>query len=365
MLFSVIVTIYNLEEYLEKCIDSILMQTYRDFEIILVDDGSTDKSSEICDLYKKKDSRVVVLHKQNGGLISARVDGLMLANGEYSVFVDGDDWIEANELQCISEIIGENHPDMVEFGFWKEYSDNVDWRHAGVEEGLYQRDALWKEIRNILETKPCFFRALENTICCKAVQTGIFRLVETKLCPQITWGEDVIATYSLLHCVEKIYISYRPLYHYVERKDSMMHTSRISQIPMLEQEMEKIWKRYCLQDSVAYKQSILKNMTFLEEPQQVLENYASTFLVKENRIVIFGKGVMAKGIIEACSEKEINIVAVVDSYDVDRIHSIEFDVVFIAISVSSIVEKVIQLLVEMGIEREKIKYIRYEDIMAE
>ena len=362
MLFSVIVTIYNLEEYLEKCIDSILMQTYRNFEIILVDDGSTDKSREICDNYKKKDSRVVVLHKQNGGLISARVDGLMLANGEYSIFVDGDDWIETNELQYISEIINDYYPDMIEFGFWKEYSDIIDCRHAGVPEGLYQKEVLWKEIRTILETKPCFFRALENTICCKAVKTDIFRLVENKLCPKITWGEDVIATYSLLHCVEKIYISYRPLYHYVERKGSMMHTSRISQIPMIEQEMNSIWNRYCLQDSVAYKQSILKNMTFLEEPQQVLENYSSTLGVPGNRIVIFGKGVMAQGIIEACSEKGINIVAVIDSYDVDRIRLFEYDVIFIAISVSSIVEKAIQLLLGMGIECEKIKYIRYDDL---
>ena len=98
------------------------------------------------------------------------------------------------------------------------------------------------------------------------------------------------------------------------------------------------------------------------EPQKVLENYSSTLGVPGNRLVIFGKGVMAQGIIEACSKKGINIVAVIDSYDVDRIRLFEYDVIFIAISVSSIVEKAIQLLVSMGIECEKIKYIRYEDL---
>lgn len=102
--FSIIVPIYKTEEYLEKCIDSILKQTYKDFELILVDDGSPDKCPFICDEYKKKDFRIKVLHKKNGGVSSARNQGLCMATGEYIWFVDSDDYIEPDALQKLNEV---------------------------------------------------------------------------------------------------------------------------------------------------------------------------------------------------------------------------------------------------------------------
>lgn len=91
---SIIVPIYNIEQYVGKCIDSILGQTYPLFELILVDDGSTDTSGKICDRYAALDSRIKVLHKKNGGLTSARNAGLKVATGDWIMHVDGDDWIE-------------------------------------------------------------------------------------------------------------------------------------------------------------------------------------------------------------------------------------------------------------------------------
>lgn len=92
---SVIVPVYNVEKYLSRCIDSIISQTFSDFELILVDDGSTDSSGKICDEYGKKDGRVKVIHKRNGGLSSARNCGLENAKGNYICFVDSDDWISS------------------------------------------------------------------------------------------------------------------------------------------------------------------------------------------------------------------------------------------------------------------------------
>ena len=91
-LVSVIVAVYNIEEYLPRCVDSILAQTYRNLEIILVDDGSKDQSGSICDSYAEKDRRIKVIHKKNGGLSDARNAGMDAATGEYIGFVDGDDW---------------------------------------------------------------------------------------------------------------------------------------------------------------------------------------------------------------------------------------------------------------------------------
>ncbi len=98
---SVILPIYNMEQYLPKCIDSILKQTFIDFELLLIDDGSQDNSGKICDEYAKKDSRIIVIHKENGGSSSARNAGLDIAKGDYFGFVDGDDWIEKNMYELL------------------------------------------------------------------------------------------------------------------------------------------------------------------------------------------------------------------------------------------------------------------------
>ena len=104
MYFSVIVPVYNVEKYLSECIDSILCQTFTDFELILVDDGSKDKSGEICDQYAQKDSRIKVIHKENGGLSDARNFGTAASNGKYIVYLDSDDYIsDDNFLSLIYE----------------------------------------------------------------------------------------------------------------------------------------------------------------------------------------------------------------------------------------------------------------------
>ena len=99
ILISIVVSIYNEWEYLDKCIDSIVNQTYKNIEIILVDDGSTDCCGEICDKYAEQDSRIIVIHKPNGGLVSARKAGTKKATGDYIINVDGDDWIEKERIQ--------------------------------------------------------------------------------------------------------------------------------------------------------------------------------------------------------------------------------------------------------------------------
>lgn len=125
LLFSIIVPVYNTEKWLNKCIDSILSQTYKDFELILVDDGSTDGSEIICDNYKRKDSRVKVIHKENGGHNSARNLGFENANGKYIVSVDSDDWLNNNALSEFHNILCEQpNVDIIIFGF-KESKNNT------------------------------------------------------------------------------------------------------------------------------------------------------------------------------------------------------------------------------------------------
>ena len=109
---SVIIPVYNVEKYLSDCVESVLRQTYTDLEIILVDDGSKDASGRICDDYAKQDLRVRVIHKQNGGLSSARNAGIESANGQYLYFLDSDDWIAENAIELLYEAIKNTQSDL-------------------------------------------------------------------------------------------------------------------------------------------------------------------------------------------------------------------------------------------------------------
>ena len=124
-LVSIIIPVYNVEKYLKKCVDSILNQTYTNLEVVLVDDGSTDASGQICDMYAGMDLRVRVIHKANGGLSDARNAGMKIATGEYIGFVDSDDWIEPDMYECLYNLAMENSLDVVA-GRFCETIDGVD-----------------------------------------------------------------------------------------------------------------------------------------------------------------------------------------------------------------------------------------------
>ncbi|WP_373258410.1 glycosyltransferase family 2 protein, partial [Phocaeicola vulgatus] len=142
-MFSVIVPIYKVEAFLEKCIESILQQTYENFELILVDDGSPDNCPLICDRYSKKDVRIRTIHKLNGGLVSARNTGLLSAVGDYICYVDGDDWLVPDALQKVKEnAIDKYHPDMIIYNMIKEFGDHQQTIPYYVDKGFYSKDKL-------------------------------------------------------------------------------------------------------------------------------------------------------------------------------------------------------------------------------
>ena len=146
--FSIIVPIYNVEPFIRKCIESILNQSFDDYELILVDDGSPDNCPLICDEYAEHDSRIKVIHKKNGGLVSARNTGLHKATGEYVFYVDGDDWLSQDTLTVIwNKAISVSRPDMVIFNMTRVYEDHTENEPLFVQEGLYSEDKLEQEIK--------------------------------------------------------------------------------------------------------------------------------------------------------------------------------------------------------------------------
>ena len=146
MTISVIVPIYKVEAYLRQCVDSILAQTYTDLDIVLVDDGSTDNCPAICDAYARKDARVQVVHKPNGGLMSARQAGLRVAKGDYVGFVDGDDWIESDMYARFASAIDRYTPDMALCEFYYAFADHNEPSTQHLQRAYYTKAQLAQEI---------------------------------------------------------------------------------------------------------------------------------------------------------------------------------------------------------------------------
>ena len=142
-LISVIVPVYNMEQYLERCVNSIVDQTYRNLEIILVDDGSIDRSPRMCDEYAAKDGRIKVVHKVNGGLSDARNAGLQVATGTYIGYVDSDDWIEPQMYQRMYEACIEHQAQVAVCRYAKIYRDHVD-REGNGQVTVFDREGILK-----------------------------------------------------------------------------------------------------------------------------------------------------------------------------------------------------------------------------
>lgn len=138
---SIVVPVYNVEKYIDRCLESLIDQTFKDFEIILVDDGSTDSSGIICDYYEKKyEGFIKVVHKPNGGLGSARNEGIKYARGQYIDFVDSDDWMDNDAYEILHDVCGESTPDIVTYGYRKIYNGEIVSRGtACFNKGYYSK----------------------------------------------------------------------------------------------------------------------------------------------------------------------------------------------------------------------------------
>ena len=218
---SIIVPVYNVEKYLNKCIESILNQTFNKFELILVNDGSTDKCGEICDQYKKHDSRIKVIHKQNGGLSSARNAGLEIACGKYIGFIDSDDWIDFSMYDTLYKLAKEYDADIVQCNFTKAYDDN------DIKIDSYE-DVKNKDVRIIDKNKALSNLMGDQEICVQSVVSWN-KLYKKKLFNNIRFPkgkihEDEFTTYKLFDKCEKIVLTNEKLYFYRQTPNSIMNS---------------------------------------------------------------------------------------------------------------------------------------------
>ena len=206
---SIIVPIYKVEDYIRECIDSILAQTYPDFELILVDDGSPDSCGRICDDYAKRDNRIKVVHKVNGGLTSARNAGLEVAKGEWIMHVDGDDWIESDMIESLIEAAQATGADLV-FGDFTKYGP-----YAG-----YFKLPTWSSDKR--ESISNYIAYMMTTIWGSIAKRSLYADHSLKSPEGISYCEDFHLIVRLCHFAKKVVNVHRPFYHYRYRPTSIM-----------------------------------------------------------------------------------------------------------------------------------------------
>lgn len=205
--FSILIAVYNVEQYLHECVESVLSQDMKDYEIIIIDDGSTDKSGQICDEYKEKyPEQITVVHKQNEGLLMARRDALKIAKGDYILFLDSDDYYEAGALKAISDVIDSDKPDVVIF--------NVDLVKEGEVVGKLTDFSVFGE-KYIFEDKSLIYNNLLGREynftslvmkCCKRDCVGID--TDYTAYKGLNYGEDLLQSIEIYTNAQKIvYIS--------------------------------------------------------------------------------------------------------------------------------------------------------------
>lgn len=209
MLFSIVVPFYNVEKYAGKCIESIMSQTYRDFEAILVDDGSTDTTSEIIDDYAAKDARLIPLHKKNGGLTSARKAGTLSAKGEYIVPIDGDDWVDKYYLEEFAKKIDRYKCDICVSGYQENFDKEGKEKKQIPEENrtFYDREGIEKEIL------PNLFKQIPM-VWSKAFKQSLYIKYQMMVDDRISMGEDGVISFSCIANAGSICICEKAGYHY-------------------------------------------------------------------------------------------------------------------------------------------------------
>ncbi len=225
-LISVIVPVYNLDAYLYQCVNSIVKQTYNNIEILLVDDGSTDNSLEICEFFRRTDKRVRVISKENGGLVSARKVGLNAANGEYVFYVDGDDWINIDCLEKYHKLATAYQTDIVIADYKREFLGKFTIIRNSISPGFYNRNRIENEILPFMISQGTFFNhGLKTYSWGKLYKRSTILSLQNEIPDGIIIAEDAALIYPAIYNSKSIYISDIALCNYRQRANSILKST--------------------------------------------------------------------------------------------------------------------------------------------
>ncbi len=375
---SVVVPVYNIASYIDRCVESIVRQSYRNLEIILVDDGSSDGSGEKCDLWAQRDARVFALHRQNGGLVSARQAGVEAATGEYLAYVDGDDWIDEMYAEMLDLAVSCD-ADIVTLGLVRNYAGHTIIHPENVAAGIYRGKKLEEEFWPRMIDSGQFFRSRVNGhITTKIYKTTLIKKFQMRLPADITIGEDAAVVYPCFLAADCVAVLDRNSYHYVMRAGSVMDSrgGEEKSLKAIEDILNEAAERY--EEKVPnIKRQFEWLMTYiclLTAPEKVLGSDKDGVnlykgLKKTDRIVLYGAGRFGKALYRYMEDNKVcEILAWTDKARVKGIVPVEeamrqsYDKVVIAVLLADVSEEIKAELLRRGIESEKIAQIQIDDV---
>lgn len=384
---SVIVPVYNTEKYLPKCLDSILSQTMQELEIICVNDGSVDSSPDILRRYAEKDSRIRVIHKENGGLVSARKAGIEAARGKYIGYVDSDDWIEPEMYERLYQCANGNQADLVSSGYLFE-GNYVSSHYDGVPEGLYDGEKMDVLREKTIYNLKIMDVGMRGSLCCKLFLAEKFREVQMNIPEEISMSEDKLCVVSYLLMCSRVCILKEAYYHYMIHQESMVHTPdsqyllkvnavyqyliRLYEHPLFTEGMRRQAELYIVE--LLYK-GINSRLGFLNENLLWIDPYWMKEIPENSRVLLYGAGALGRKYHRQIqNHKTIEFAGCIDFgfekmrgypfqvYDPEKWMELEFDLVVITIKNTSKAKEVHDRLCELGIEPERIRYFDQKEL---
>lgn len=373
MKISIVIPVYNTKPYLEACLQSVMEQTYRNIEILIVDDGSTDGSDTVCKSLAAKDKRITYIRQENRGLIGARRTGVEHAIGEFLMFVDSDDWIDARMAAVLLEQIQD--ADMVTSGVYYETNPKMSIKYLDqYEEGEYfgeGKDFLLKTMLYDMDSD--ILQRLTPWIWNKLYRTEFAKQVYRKINTDNAFAEDGVFLYHYLIICGTVRICHECFYHYRYRTDSMFHggnPNMLSDINKAYLALRPAFERHLLRDSllpqlqrwisVTSVMAVNGGMGFSAQIQ-IPEFMLDTDGLRGKRIILYGAGKVGRDYLRQLTRMGYEIVLWVDSNVSEgivkkpqEISNVEYDVILIAVSRPEYVESIKQSLLNLGIKKEKL-----------
>lgn len=376
MQVSVIIPVYNAEKYLKECLNSVISQTFHDFEVIIVDDGSTDASGKICDEYAFKDKRIKVIHKKNEGLIRARKEGIQEAEGQYISFVDADDWVDDDFLETLICSIKGNQADIAIIECVREESGKSKILRNNIENGVYESKRIVDEIfPQMLHWSGFYQFGILPYMCNKIYRKDILLKCYEDIVDEIYDGEDVAVVYPYLLKCHRVVIASMAKYHYRIHEQAMTakkKTDYYENVAKLYLYLCNEFKKSRYSDLLMMQlDQYMRKMIWQGSPESFIEAERHIFpfdkVPQGAKIVLYGAGNVGKEYNQQI--KQLNyceVVAWVDkNYNEDRLKkyeikspeclsSIEYEVVVIAVADDETKKVIKKYLSNCGTEEERI-----------
>lgn len=373
---SVVVPIYNAGKYLRMCLNSIVNQAYQEFEAILIDDGSTDESGEICDQFAGQDGRLRVVHKQNEGLICARKTGVQAAQGKYIAFVDADDWIDADFLETGVYQMEHEGADIVITGCIRENETSAVTVKNKIGAGIYDVKGMIKDIYPRMLHYEAFYEfGILPYVWNKFYKKQLLETCYLDIDPEIYDGEDVAVVYPYLLKAQKAVVTADAKYHYRIHNESMTanrkadyyeNTARL--YLYLAAKFQQTDYCQCMMPQL---DSYMRMMIWQGNPSGFVETTKFIFpfgeIPKGASVILYGAGYVgrifryqltlsgycfiAAWVDKGYQREELRQMGVVG---MDALHTQQYDYVVLAVSNAEIAAEIITQLISNGVDKEKI-----------